>query len=126
MRGFEQSLNDFSSRGVRVVAISVDPPAVTLAHCQKMGYTYTFLSDPSAEAIRSYDLLHVAGGPSGHDISRPAEFLIDSAGIVRWLNLADDIRVRARPEQVLQVIDQMKLSSISPRVWRNTTVVTAE
>jgi peroxiredoxin len=91
-----------------VVAISVDPPAVTRAHCQKLGYTYTFLSDPTAEVIRRYDLLHTGGGPGGHDISRPAEFLIDSAGIVRWLNLTDDLRVRARPEQVLQVIDQME------------------
>jgi peroxiredoxin len=108
LRGFEERLNDFNLGGVQVVAISADPPAVTRAHCQKLGYTYTFLSDPSAEVIRGYDLLHVQGGPGGHDISRPAEFLIDSAGVVRWVNLTDDLRVRTRPEQVLQVIDQME------------------
>ena len=90
-----------------MVAISADPPAVTRAHCQKMGYTYTFLSDPSAEVIRRYDLLHAAGGPGGQDISRPAEFLIDPSGVIRWVNLTDDIRVRARPDQALRAIDQM-------------------
>jgi len=87
----------------------VDPPAVTRSHCQKQGYTYIFLSDPSAEVTRRYDLQHAAGGPGGQDISRPAEFLIDPAEVIRWVNLTDDIRVRARPDQVLHVIDQIGL-----------------
>jgi len=38
----------------------------------------------------------------GHDIARPAEFLVDRAGTVRWRNLTGDIRVRARPEEMLE------------------------
>ncbi len=72
-----------------------------------MGYDYTFLSDPKTEAIRRYDLLHAGAGPKGTDIARPAEFLVDSAGIVRWVNLTENIGVRARPEQVLQAFDRM-------------------
>ena len=68
---------------------------------RKAGYTYTFLSDPKLEVIRLYDLLHVAGGPDGHDISRPAEFLVDRAGIVRWENFTEDVRVRPRAEEML-------------------------
>ena len=105
MRGFEQRLSDFNARGIRIVAISVDPSAVTKHHAEKQGYTYTFLSDPKAEVIRRYDLLHSGGAPDGSDISRPAEFLLDSTGTVRWINLTEDIRVRARPEQVLSVAE---------------------
>ena len=59
------------------------------------------LSDPKAEVIRRYDLLHVAGGPNGTDISRPAEFLVDATGTVRWVNFTEDIRVRAKAEAML-------------------------
>ena len=39
---------------------------------------------------------------SSFSVARPAEFLLDSSGTIRWMNLTDDIRVRARPEQMLQ------------------------
>jgi peroxiredoxin len=88
------------------VAVSVDPPATTRAHLAKTGWTYTFLSDPKAEVIRRYDLLHPGGGMAG-DIARPAELLIDPTGTVRWVDLTEDYRVRARPETVLAVYDQL-------------------
>ncbi len=84
------------------MAISVDAPDVTKGLCQRRGYTYTFLSDPNAEVIRRYDVLHPGAGMKGHDIARPAEFLVDSSGTVRWVNLTNDFRVRARPEQMIQ------------------------
>lgn len=89
------------------MAISVDPPEVTREHCRKQGYTYTFLSDEKLDAIRRFDLLHHEGGPHGSDIARPGEFLIDSTGTIRWVNLTEDLRVRARPEQILAVLDQL-------------------
>lgn len=56
--------------------------------------------------IRRYDLLHRGAGPKGADIARPAEFLIDSTGTIRWVNLTENIAVRARPEQVLESFEQ--------------------
>lgn len=69
---------------------------------QKAGYSFLFLSDPKADAIRSYDLLHAGAGIDGADISRPAEFLLDSTGTVRWVNLTENYWVRARPEQIFE------------------------
>jgi peroxiredoxin len=89
------------------VAISVDPVETSATHVRRIGCTFTFLSDPRAEAIRRYDLLHAHGGPKGGDISRPGEFLVDAGGVVRWLNLTESIAVRARPAQVLMAIDGM-------------------
>ena len=107
MRSFQQRLPEFETRGIRVVAISVDPPKINRRQGQKLGYTYTFLSDPKAEVIRRYDLLHRGAGPKGTDIARPAEFLIDPSGTIRWVNLTENIAVRARPEQVLKAFDEM-------------------
>jgi peroxiredoxin len=84
------------------VAISVDAPDVSAELCRKAGYTYAFLSDPNAEVIRRYDLLHPGGGVNGQDIARPVEFLLDSSGVVRWVNLTEDFRVRSTPEEMLK------------------------
>jgi len=111
LRSFQQRLPDFNARGIRVVAISTDAANVTRQHCQKLGFTYTFLSDPKAEVVGRYDLLHKGGGPEGADIARPAEFLIDSKGVIRWRNLTESVTVRARPEQVLKAFDELKGAS---------------
>ncbi len=88
--------------GIRPVAISVDAPEVSRDLCERHGYTFTVLSDTDTEVIRRYDLLHPGAGVKGHDIARPAEFLVDSSGVVRWVNLTDDFRIRARPEDLLR------------------------
>jgi peroxiredoxin len=80
----------------------VDTPERSRDLCKKAGYTYTFLSDPNAEVIRRYDLLHPGAGVNGQDIARPAEFLLDSSGVIRWVNLTEDLRVRARPKQIME------------------------
>jgi hypothetical protein len=51
--------------------------------------------------IRRYD---VANGAE----ARPAEFLLDSTGVVRWRNLTENMFVRARPEQLLNAIKTME------------------
>lgn len=104
MRSFEQHLPEFARRGIRPVAVSVDPPEVTREHLAKMGWTYTFLSDPEARVIRRYNLEHPFGDQV---IARPAEFLIDPTGTVRWVDLTEDYRVRTRPETVLEVFDRL-------------------
>jgi peroxiredoxin Q/BCP len=96
-RGIQQHLADFSAAGIRPVVISIDPPDVSRALSREAGYTFTFLSDPSLGVIRRYD---VANGAE----ARPAEFLVDASGVVRWRNLTNSMFVRARPEEVLEAI----------------------
>lgn len=105
----QEHLDEFAARGVKVVAVSVDPPDVTRDHILQQGYSYTFLSDVDAEVIRRYDLLHEDGGGADMDIARPAEFLIDPNGIVRWVNLTENYRVRARSGHILKVMDDLLL-----------------
>ena len=106
MRSFEQRLSEFHSRSVEILAISVDSREDSRKLCASRGYTFPFLSDPKAEIIRRYGVLHPRGGPDGQDIARPAEFLVDRAGTIRWENFTDSILVRARPQTVLKAIDR--------------------
>lgn len=108
MRSIEKSLGKFNEVGIRPVAISVDTPEESRNLAQSQGYTFTILSDRNAEVIRRYDLAHAKAGIHGEDIARPAEFLIDSSGTVRWINLTENYWIRARPEQVLDVAKLLK------------------
>jgi peroxiredoxin len=104
-------LSEYGKRGIQVVAVSVDSVEINQTFSKKQGFTFPLLSDPKAEVIRRYDLLHPGAGPEGHDIARPAEFLIDSTGTVRWVNLTENFRIRARGDQTLKVIDQLGLGA---------------
>lgn len=79
----------------------MDSPQVSADLCRKANLTFTFLSDPNLDVIRRYGLLHAAAGPDGHDISRPAEFLVGRSGTVVWENFTEDVRVRPRAEEML-------------------------
>ena len=109
MRGVENNLQALSSAGIRTVAISVDSPEINREYMlQKAGYTFTFLSDPKLEAIRGYDLVHAGQGENGADIARPAEFLIDPSGTVRWRMMTENLFRRARPEQILEIAKSLQ------------------
>jgi peroxiredoxin len=89
-------------------AISVDTPEESRDLCKNAGFTFPFLSDPNTTAISAYDLLHKGAGVNGHDVARPGEFLVDSSGVVRWVNLTEDLRVRARAEEFIAQAKQLK------------------
>ena len=109
LRSFQENLNKFIDAGIRVVGISVDTPEKTRDYMlQKAGYTFTFLSDPKLDAIRRYDLVHAKEIASGKDIARPAEFLLDSSGTVRWRMVTENFFVTARPEQILEAAKSLQ------------------
>ena len=108
MRGIQQNLDKLHQAGIRPVAISIDNPDVTRDMLAQAGYSFTFLSDPNAEVIRRYNVVHEGAGDGGHDIARPAEFLLDNTGTVRWVNLTKNYWVRARPEEILEAAKALR------------------
>lgn len=107
LRSLQEHLPEFATRGVRIVAVSADPPDVTRKHVDKLGYSFLFLSDTQTQVIRRYGLLREGEGSRPADVARPAQFLVDSSGTIRWVNLTKDHQVRLRPEQLLEVIDAL-------------------
>ena len=61
------------------------------------------------------DLLHPGGGIGDSNIARPAEFLIDPRGTVRWVNLTESYAIRASAERVLKVLDGLGVTSTDPK-----------
>jgi peroxiredoxin len=92
-----------------VIAISVDTPAESENLRKTAGYSFLFLCDEKLQVIRKWDLVHPHARHSDDaDIPRPAEFLLDSNGTVRWVNFTESYLVRARPKQVLAAFDSDK------------------
>lgn len=91
-----------------MAAISVDTPEQSRNLMQQAGYSFTFLSDPNLDAIGRYDLIHKGAGEHGHDIARPAEFLVDSSGVVRWVNLTENYMIRAKVQRMLEASRQLQ------------------
>jgi peroxiredoxin len=102
LRSIQKDLETFHQAGIQPIAISVDKPEESSKLAKVAGYTFTLLSDQKREAITTYDLVHKGGGPAGEDISRPAEFLLDSSGTVRWRMLTENYWRRATPEQIME------------------------
>jgi peroxiredoxin len=70
-----------------------------------------FLCDEKLQVIRKWDLVHPHARRSDDaDIARPAEFLLDASGTVRWVNFTESYLVRARPKQVLDAADSNNLA----------------
>ena len=106
MRSFDRRLAEFREKGVAIVAISVDSNEDSRKLATSRHYTIPLLSDPNAATIRAYGILHPHAGAEGEDIARPAEFLLDADGRVRWENFSETIIARLHPDAVLAAVDR--------------------
>ena len=89
--------------------MSVDPPEAGAALRQRLHCDFTFLSDPQGRALDRLNIRHRGGRVAdGGDIAYPTQVLVGKDGIVRWTYQSDNLRVRARPEQVFAAIAQLR------------------
>ncbi|MCC6312365.1 MAG: redoxin domain-containing protein [Thermomicrobiales bacterium] len=75
--------------GATVLAISAEPIERARESAERDGLTFTILSDETLVAIDRYGVRHV-DEPEGRAIARPAVFLLDRAGIVRYAHIGED------------------------------------
>jgi peroxiredoxin len=90
---------------VAIVGISVDSNEDSRKLAQSRRYGIPLLSDPDAATIRAYGILHPHAGVDGADVARPAEFLLDPSGRIRWENFSETILARLHPNAALAAAD---------------------
>jgi len=93
-------------RTTDVLAVVVDPPDRNAQVAADVGLDYRILSDADLRVIDAYDLRH-DDPASGLSIARPASFLLDANGVVRWRDLTDNYRYRPHPDAILAAIDAL-------------------
>lgn len=69
----------------------------------KLKLPFPVLSDVDHRIIEAYDLYN----PDGK-IARPALFVLDKKGVVRWVFLDEDYRIRAVNDAVLAELKKLK------------------
>lgn len=101
---------EFDALGIQMVAISPDTVAESARTAAK-GLSMPILSDAELAVTDLYGVRHPGGlapTPGKRGIRRPlaipTTLLIDAGGVVRWIDRADDYRVRSEASRVLGAI----------------------
>ncbi|HEX5532867.1 MAG TPA: peroxiredoxin [Actinomycetales bacterium] len=81
LRAIRDELDDFTGRGVQVLAVSCDPMFSLRAWAEAEGYEFPLLADfwPHGEVARAYGVFDDKVGAATR-----GSFLVDEAGILRW------------------------------------------
>jgi peroxiredoxin len=101
----EKRHQDFSSRRVRIVAISNDDlPTAKLTQAK---FPHLLIaSDPEQKMAKALQVVQVGVGPGGADTNAPTTFVVDGAGNLQWLYRPDRFVVRLSPDQLITAIEQ--------------------
>ena len=70
------------------------------------GASFDFLSDPDGKLLDALDMRHVGARYDGADMAQSASFLIAPDGRLLWSKVAENYRIRPKPEEVLEAIDR--------------------
>jgi len=89
--------------GADVIAISVDKPEKSRELADKLKIPFAILSDVDHKIIDAYDLYNAEG-----KISKPATFVLDTKGVVRWSFFEEDYKIRPLDEKVLEELKKIK------------------
>lgn len=111
---------ELSAYGVDVVALSKDPPETVARQKVRDGIDFTLLSDPQLKVIRDFGLLHhgalefgISGTIFGVPLAIPTGFktmaipttlLVNENGVVRWIDQADDYRLRGDARRITNAL----------------------
>ncbi len=106
---------------VSVIALSKDDVAEAARHKDRDQLDLQLLSDSKLEVIRQYGVEHhkalnfktgklmvltipLAFKPSFKTMAIPTTLLIDEHGIIRWIDQADDYRIRSDGDRVFEAV----------------------
>jgi peroxiredoxin len=108
LRRWEELRPELDARGIQIVALSSDTVEKTAAGMGKHGLRAVMLSDADLAVTDRYNLRNPKNFAlkSGLivPLAIPTTFLVDRAGIVRWIDQADDYQRRSDPDRVLAAI----------------------
>lgn len=89
--------------GADVVAISVDKPEKSRELSDKLKLPFPILSDVDHKVIDAYDLYNAEG-----KISKPATYVLDSKGVVRWAFFEEDYKIRPLDDVIIEELKKIK------------------
>ena len=108
MRRWEELRPELDARGIRIVALSSDTVEKTASGMHKHGLRAVMLSDADLAVTDRYNLRNPKNFALKSGVivplAIPTTFLVDRAGIVRWIDQVNDYQQRSDPDRVLAAI----------------------
>jgi peroxiredoxin len=105
----EKQHAEFVSKGIRIVAVSLDDIAET-KQTQESFPHLTILSDHDQSLARAADVIGPHYSPTGEIAVSPTTVVLDKAGDVRWVYRPGSYTSRLSPQDLLTEIDGLKLT----------------
>ncbi|MGJ3246836.1 MAG: peroxiredoxin family protein [Elainellaceae cyanobacterium] len=96
-----KAYDQFRARGADVLLITSTDPKQSQIVAQDLGLNMPFLSDPSCRVFRAYQTGQALGAPL------PAQFVVDSAGKLRFRHLFSFLSPNADIERLLSEVDRV-------------------
>ncbi len=94
----------FGAAGVKLYALSYDEPDALADYARANDVTFTMLSDPDSDVIRSFGILNTTIPPDEHPwygIPFPGVYAIDADGVIVARFFEHNFAARSGPEQLL-------------------------
>lgn len=102
---YQQEYDEFASRGVELLGISVDSIYSHGAWAHVRGIRYPLLSDfsPRGEVARRYDVWREVDG-----FSERAVYLLDSDGVIRWAHVSPELHRLPPFDELVTALDAVR------------------
>ncbi len=98
----------YEDAGVRVVAVTLDPPEQARATAKALGLPFPLVSVDVA-TFQRWGLR-----PAGQGLPRPGDFVLDAAGRVRWSRVGAGAADRPSDVALLAVLDSLRGAGALP------------
>ncbi len=108
---FSLYCENFVKHGLRVVLVSNQAVADSLAILGELPAGVEVYSDPALEAARALDIVHRLGVPAGltyagGDTLLPTMLLVDELGVLRYVDMPENFRIGPQPRRLLAALEE--------------------
>ena len=91
----------FLEAGATPIGIVAQSPVTLRAYEQRHRFPFPMLADLTRDTIRAYGVWHIIG-LDALNVARPSTFLIDQAGVIRWISVSRNQLDRPQAEAILE------------------------
>lgn len=103
LQGLQSRIAEIRALGYQLMVVSPDSVEDNRRVAGRLGLDFPVLSDAGLKLTKSLGLVHPGGAPQGHDVPRPATYIIRQ-NTIEWEYLTDNWRVRIPPDDLLEVL----------------------